>query len=250
MKKLNRKGFTLIELLAVITIMGILMLVAIPAVTRTIENTRRDTFVSTTKSYINAMKNSVAADEIYVFNSPISAAKEGYYYYSFCTDASDDDCKELTNSVSDLMDQGGKSPWGNANVKGYILIHKHQVKEEANNNDNDNDNDNNNNNNNTTTEDDDTGNDGILKMKYEYAIFIIDTGKHGTPKLTSERDLKRSAISTNTGTTVGKLKPGEDNTTDKLDGVELTGVDDTSANRANYNDDTAAEGTCFPVTIG
>ena len=32
MKKLNKKGFTLIELLAVITIMGILMLVAIPAV--------------------------------------------------------------------------------------------------------------------------------------------------------------------------------------------------------------------------
>ena len=64
MKKLNRKGFTLIELLAVITIMGILMLVAIPAVSRTIENSRRDTFADVAKTYINAVRNAVLADEI------------------------------------------------------------------------------------------------------------------------------------------------------------------------------------------
>ena len=46
MKKINSKGFTLVELLAVIVIMGILMMVAIPAVTRTIENSRKDTFIN------------------------------------------------------------------------------------------------------------------------------------------------------------------------------------------------------------
>ena len=111
----NKKGFTLIELLAVIVILGILMLVAIPAVSRTIENARRDTFLNTAKSYINAVKNAVASDELKCGSYMISALGTGYYQVVFNSNL---------NSGKDLMEQGGKSSWGNAEVKGVVLIQK------------------------------------------------------------------------------------------------------------------------------
>ena len=43
-KKCSNKGFTLIELLAVIIIMGIIMLVGIPATIKIIENSRKEVF--------------------------------------------------------------------------------------------------------------------------------------------------------------------------------------------------------------
>ena len=160
MKKLNNKGFTLIELLAVITIMGILMLVAIPAVSRTIENSRRDTFMDTAKAYVNAMKNAVAADEMKCGGTVISAVAAGKYYYAFDSAA---------DSGKDLMEQGGKSSWGSADVKGVIQIEK---KVGA-----------------TTT--------------YEYSVAMVDSGQHGFKTLTLESDLSRTTVKTSgEGTTV------------------------------------------------
>ena len=112
----SKKGFTLIELLAVIVILGILMLVAIPAVSRTIENARRDTFMNTAKAYINSIKNAVAADEISCpSGSSISSVAAGDYYYSFSS---------ADTTGTDLMEQGGKSAWGKDDVTGIIKITK------------------------------------------------------------------------------------------------------------------------------
>lgn len=59
MKKLNKKGFTLIELLAVIIILGVLMIIAIPSVTEYISSSRKSAFVDTAAGYIDSVRTKV-----------------------------------------------------------------------------------------------------------------------------------------------------------------------------------------------
>ncbi len=53
----NKKGFTLIELLAVIIILGVLMVIAVPAVTKYINDSRKSSYVSTAKSIASGVRN-------------------------------------------------------------------------------------------------------------------------------------------------------------------------------------------------
>ncbi len=50
----KKNGFTLIELLAVIIILGILILIAIPSVTRYINDSRKETYIDTARQYIKS----------------------------------------------------------------------------------------------------------------------------------------------------------------------------------------------------
>ena len=56
--KTDQKGFTLIELLAVIVILGVLMIIAVPMVTQYITSAKRGAFLSTAKAYVSSARYS------------------------------------------------------------------------------------------------------------------------------------------------------------------------------------------------
>ncbi len=98
MKK--NKGFTLIELLSVIIIIGILLMIGIPAVTKYIDNSRKNAFAVTAKQYINGTRNKVNSYEL-VLND-----RQTTYYVPI-------KCIELEN--------GGDSPFGDWD-KAYVAV--------------------------------------------------------------------------------------------------------------------------------
>ena len=187
MKKINNKGFTLIELLAVITIMGILMLVAIPAVSRTIENARRDTFQDVAKEYINAVRNAMLADNISCYDESLGTYNEtnhtftktegavpkmassllvGTYYFPLCSEenAIDGCTSTIAQNTNDLMESGGTSPFGGAYLVGYVKL-------------------------NIATDDNDDNH-----TKSTYSILLADVGNHGFTEELNEKKISRTKV--------------------------------------------------------
>src|SRR5574344_1015269 len=72
----NKKGFTLIELLAVIVILAILVMVAIPAVTRYLTDARKGTFADNAQAAISAVRNDVIMKGGTVDNYDLDAVNE------------------------------------------------------------------------------------------------------------------------------------------------------------------------------
>ena len=58
----NKKGFTLIELLAVIVILGILMLIAIPSVTKYIDSSKRETYIKSLSNMVDVVRYGVVSE--------------------------------------------------------------------------------------------------------------------------------------------------------------------------------------------
>ncbi len=75
----KKKAFTLIELLAVIIILGVLMIIAIPAVTSYISNSRKSAYIDTAKQVIGATRNIVNSGKLNVFDEDVT-----YYFPTKC----------------------------------------------------------------------------------------------------------------------------------------------------------------------
>ena len=68
-KNTKKKGFTLIELLAVIIILGILMIIAIPSVTKYINDSRKSAYVDTAKEIVSGTRNLVNEGKLGMYDT-------------------------------------------------------------------------------------------------------------------------------------------------------------------------------------
>ncbi len=104
-KKTNKKktkGFTLIELLAVIIILGVLMIIAIPSVTTYISNSRKSAYIDTAKNVIGAARNLVNSGKFETYNRDVT-----YYLPVSCLPS----------------ENGAKTPYGEFSVAYVILTY-------------------------------------------------------------------------------------------------------------------------------
>lgn len=100
-KKINNKAFTLIELIAVIIILGILMIIAIPSVTKYISDSRKATYVQTAKNIANGAKIMVNEGKFSMLDTNVT-----YYIDASCIST----------------ENGSKSPYGEFDPAYVVVI--------------------------------------------------------------------------------------------------------------------------------
>ncbi len=106
MKKTNKKGFTLIELLAVIVILALLVAVAIPAVTKYLNTSRKGVFTDDAAAAVSAVRNDVI----------LNGRKNNGKYYINVAGAPQD--AEVNGMLEKKLN---KSPYGDA-YTGYVQV--------------------------------------------------------------------------------------------------------------------------------
>ena len=156
----NNKGFTLIELLAVIVIMGVLMMVALPQVTKYIENSKKDAYAETAKSYINAVRYALLNDEL----------------SKSLPDTNSSSISIKLNEVT--VESGGEnSPYSRLIDKDHSCVKVTNTTKSG-------------------SADSKTNDD----VTYKYEIYIRDADSNGTNNFTKENELKRGKFTKGSAT--------------------------------------------------
>ncbi|MBE6158155.1 MAG: type II secretion system protein [Firmicutes bacterium] len=133
MKRFNKKGFTLIELLAVITIMGVLAMIAVPMVSTYINKSKTDSFVYTAKQYAKAVDDAYLMGKLecyddggntwYPIDENLAENTTRSYQVVFDTRSNKTGSGNFyaNENYKKLIKDGGKSPFGDVDVYGYVL---------------------------------------------------------------------------------------------------------------------------------
>lgn len=97
----DKRGFTLVELLAVIIILAILMLVAIPSVSNYIVNSRKEAYIQSAKQVVTGVVNLVNANKFDLYDQDTT-----YYIPASCA----------------KLESGGQSSFGGKWEKNYVVV--------------------------------------------------------------------------------------------------------------------------------
>ncbi len=100
-----KKGFTLVELIAVVVILGIILVIAVPRITDVINNAKINTFIKNEKMLLRATKNYLVSNNEKM-PTEIGSAEE----------------VTLIELQTEELIQPIKSPFNNNNCSGYVLV--------------------------------------------------------------------------------------------------------------------------------
>ena len=77
--KNNKYGFTLVELLAVIAVLGLILIIAVPKITSTMDNSKKKTFELTAKSIARSVEQQYLENESYGIEEEITCESVSDY---------------------------------------------------------------------------------------------------------------------------------------------------------------------------
>ena len=104
---MNKKAFTLIELLAVIVILGVLLAIAVPSVSRYISVSKKSTYIDNAQSYASTARDQAMLG---TYKFPVNTNEATVIYF---------------DDIAEYLDKGGKnSPYGSAyqKTKSFVVI--------------------------------------------------------------------------------------------------------------------------------